>query len=131
MNQAQPEHPYRAARPQLATPPRRVPITVMLPLAIGGPMPLIGWLFIIGGSAACWAMVPHADLRSAWLDSPTPESTTATIESVQPTTMSEDERVIHRVEYRFGGAGALHTGHSFTTDAPAEGANVMVQYPPG
>jgi hypothetical protein len=105
--------------------PRHVPRPLIVRLLFGGIIALFGWLFAAFGMIFVLFFVPSMELGSGGYD----ERTTGTVTRVEPTDMSENERVIHRVHYTFRDeAGALRQGASYTTDPPDRPGEWDVSY---
>jgi hypothetical protein len=105
--------------------PRHVPRPLIVRLLFGGIIAVFGWLFAAFGMVFVFFFVPAMELGSGGYD----ERTTATVTRIEPTNMSENERVIYRVHYTFRDeAGALRQGASYTKDPPDKPGEWDVTY---
>jgi len=79
---------------------RRPPsLTTQIPLAMGGGMALVGWVFFIMGCAFSWLFMPLVDGRGLWANAGAQESAPAEVKEVARTNVEVNGRRIHRVDY--------------------------------
>lgn len=108
--------------------PRAVPRALRWRLMFGGWGAVFVWASVVVSLAIALVFLPMVDLGLAALD----RQATATLTSVEPTSLSEGDRDVHRVRYTFvDEAGVARRGESYTTDPPAGLGPWQVDYPSG
>lgn len=105
--------------PALRLAPRRLPRALVWRLWFHLDKGRFGWWFAAFGMGFACVFIPQVQLAPQLFD----RTTRGTIQSVEQTTMSENEREIYRVTYTFDDdRGIARTGTSYTKDAAVSGA---------
>lgn len=109
---------------------RRVPLSARLAVRLGNLWSLIGWGVFGFTMIFGWMILATADLTFGLQFAGDLETAPAEVTEVEKTSMSENERKIHAVGYRFTGPdGQVRQGVSYTFAPPEPGEAVTVEFP--
>lgn len=113
----------------LAAPPRHVPLSLRILNFFNGAAQ-VGWAVFGFGMIFFWAFGSNADFSFATFDGT--GRATGRVIRVEDTGASEDKSPVRASHYQYSVAGRVFDGKSYATGAaPAEGAEVAVEYDEG
>lgn len=116
--------------PNIAPPPRRVPMTLVLRALFGGFLSQFGWLFFAFGMLFVWVFDPGGAILEAIRFSGNVIQVEGEVTASDDTNMSVGDVPVYRTEYAYGlPDGSRLTGRSYETGAWRDaGARVSIEY---
>jgi len=115
----------------LAKPPRSVPLSVRLPLLLGG-LGQIGWLVLAMGMVFFWIFALNADVARWFVFSGPLDRAEGQVTASRETSASEDDVSVYANHYRFSYRGRAYEGVSYATGKKLKpGSRVTIEMPRG